>query len=86
MGQIEPIQAWESHMGYKSLLVHLDLGRSNESLLQFAGELAEVASVLPDRHRLGAECDAVDRRVIAVLTRNRDRTGQTLRGERRQLP
>ena len=28
-------------MGYKSLLVHLDLGRSNESLLQFAGELAE---------------------------------------------
>ena len=28
-------------MGYKSLLVHLDLGRSNESLLQFAGELAQ---------------------------------------------
>ncbi len=28
-------------MGYKSLLVHLDLGRSNENLLQFAGELAE---------------------------------------------
>ena len=27
-------------MGYKSLLVHLDLGRSNENLLQFAGELA----------------------------------------------
>jgi hypothetical protein len=28
-------------MGYKSLLVHLDLGRSNENLLQFASELAE---------------------------------------------
>ena len=28
-------------MGYKSLLVHLDLGRSNENLLQFAGELAQ---------------------------------------------
>jgi nucleotide-binding universal stress UspA family protein len=28
-------------MSYKSLLVHLDLGRSNENLLQFAGELVE---------------------------------------------
>lgn len=28
-------------MGYKSLLVHLDLGRSNENLLQFAAELAQ---------------------------------------------
>ena len=27
-------------MGYKSLLVHLELGRSNENLLQYAGELA----------------------------------------------
>ena len=28
-------------MGYKSLLVHLELGRSNERLLQVAGELSE---------------------------------------------
>jgi hypothetical protein len=28
-------------MGYKSLLVHLDPGRSNANLLPFAGELAE---------------------------------------------
>ena len=28
-------------MGYKSLLVHLDLGRSNENLLQFSCELAD---------------------------------------------
>ncbi len=28
-------------MGYKSLLVHLDPGRSNANLLLFAGELAE---------------------------------------------
>jgi nucleotide-binding universal stress UspA family protein len=28
-------------MGYKSLLVHLDLGRSNENMLQFASELAK---------------------------------------------
>jgi nucleotide-binding universal stress UspA family protein len=28
-------------MGYKSLLVHLDLGRSNANLLLFAGELAD---------------------------------------------
>jgi hypothetical protein len=28
-------------MGYKSLLVHLDPGRSNANLLWFAGEFAE---------------------------------------------
>ncbi len=28
-------------MGYKSLMVHLELGRSNENLLQFAGELSD---------------------------------------------
>lgn len=28
-------------MSYKSLMVHLELGRSNDSLLRFAGELAE---------------------------------------------
>jgi len=31
----------EKYMGYKSLLVHLDLGRSNTNLLSFASELAE---------------------------------------------
>ncbi len=31
----------ETIVGYKSLLVHLELGRSNEHLLQVAGELSE---------------------------------------------
>jgi hypothetical protein len=39
--RIEAILAEESDMGYKSLLVNLDPGRSNANLLPFAAELAE---------------------------------------------
>src|ERR1700722_5194375 len=44
---------------------HLLAGAERDSRL--ARDLAEVARVLPDRNGLGAERDAVDRRVVAVL-------------------
>src|SRR5580704_1785331 len=50
---------------------------------RLARDLAEVARVLPDRNGLGAKRDAVDRRVVAILARHRNRTGHSLRSKRR---
>src|SRR5271163_1718380 len=50
---------------------------------RFAGDPTQIAGVLPDRHGLGAERDAVDRRVVAVLARDWDRAGHALGGQRR---
>ena len=43
-----------------------------------AGRLAELPGVLPHRHRLRAEGDPVQGGEIAVLTRHRHLTGQSL--------
>src|ERR1700727_852386 len=48
-----------------------------------ARDPAEVARVLPDGNGLGAERDAIDRRVVAILARHRHRTGHALRSKRR---
>src|SRR5690606_23652450 len=47
----------------------------------FCSLLAEFACVLPDRHGLRAERDTVESGMVAVLTRNRHGTSQTLGSE-----
>ena len=48
-----------------------------------AGGLAERAGVLPHRHGLRAERDAVERRMVAVLAGDRNLSGQALGRQRR---
>src|SRR4029078_3989213 len=45
----------------------------------FAGALAERPRILPHRHGLSAEGDAVERRLVAVLARHGDLAGKALR-------
>src|SRR5690606_28251555 len=56
-------------------------GAFGELVGDFGRAAPEVTSILPDRNSLGSECDAVERRVVAILPRDRNRTGQALRLE-----
>ena len=63
----------------------LDLGEllaAGELKRDFRGALAELAGVLPDRDGLGAERDAVQRRLVGVLAGDRNGTGEPLRFQR----
>ena len=72
---LDPLGAASERLDHRDV-GHLLAVRERDGRL--ARDLAEIASVLPDRHGLGAERDAVDRGVVAVLARDRNDAREAL--------